>query len=336
MIKLTNFSVTCKAYGGEPSIDLLRASLKLGPAGNLLTLSNKGGSGIPRALIKPITHIEGWKSSFFFIKNKIVPSEYPKLLENNMLDKKFLKDVVPIHAREDPLYNQITTYPCNVRTFSDPILYLAGLKTSLKHKMDFKSFIVEEVDDEFHFLPDGGVNDEGISPSTKSVNNEALVIDAEPLTAAIGKKKQIIGSCGKERWQKVRRVPTQVSKAAGDTSDPLDVDSVSLIFMFLSAKELKESADCHWLLSLCTSFKEVAALKDPFSLVKILGYLSSSVKEFDQVVDDLATTSYPLIAEATASLCASLEELLSKKPKSLRIKSALSNTKPSSLKVPVS
>ncbi|GKG25060.1 hypothetical protein Tco_0395688, partial [Tanacetum coccineum] len=40
------------------------------------------------------------------------------------------------------------------------------------------------IDGEFHFEPDGGVgNDEGSSPSTRFVNNETLVIDAEPLTS---------------------------------------------------------------------------------------------------------------------------------------------------------
>ncbi|GKD26759.1 hypothetical protein Tco_1232973 [Tanacetum coccineum] len=98
MVKLTTFAVMCKAYGGEPSVDLLRAFLNLGPASDWLTLSNRGGSGIPKALTKPITHIEGWKGSFFFIKNKIIPFKYSELLlEDNKLDKKSFKDVIPLH-----------------------------------------------------------------------------------------------------------------------------------------------------------------------------------------------------------------------------------------------
>ncbi|GJU20160.1 hypothetical protein Tco_1153502 [Tanacetum coccineum] len=75
----------CKAYGGDPSVDLLRAFLNLGPAGNWLTLLNRGGFGIPKALTKPITHIERWKGNFFFIENKIVPSKYSKLLLSFMV-----------------------------------------------------------------------------------------------------------------------------------------------------------------------------------------------------------------------------------------------------------
>ncbi|GKC28004.1 hypothetical protein Tco_1035298 [Tanacetum coccineum] len=38
----------------------------------------------------------------------------------------------------------------------------------------------------------------------------------------------------------------QASKVAGEASDPLDVDSIADIHEFPSAKELKNSADCHW------------------------------------------------------------------------------------------
>nr|GEV33095.1 hypothetical protein [Tanacetum cinerariifolium] len=86
----------------------------------------------------------------------------------------------------------------------------------------------------------------------------------------------------------------------------------------------------------CTALKEVAALKEPFNLGKIPSYCFYSKKEFDQDGDDLATTSYPFIAEATANPYASLEELLLKKPKSLRTKLAQSNSKPSSLRALVS
>ncbi|GJQ99189.1 hypothetical protein Tco_0522174 [Tanacetum coccineum] len=49
-------------------------------------------------------------------------------------------------------------------------------------EMDFRSFMMERIDGEFNFLPEGYLNDEGSSPSSKSVNNEAPAIDAEPIT----------------------------------------------------------------------------------------------------------------------------------------------------------
>ncbi|GJV13039.1 hypothetical protein Tco_1354580 [Tanacetum coccineum] len=48
--------------------------------------------------------------------------------------------------------------------------------------MDLKSFMMEGIDGEFNFLPEGCLNDEGSSPSAKSVNNEAPSIDLEPIT----------------------------------------------------------------------------------------------------------------------------------------------------------
>nr|GFC76535.1 hypothetical protein [Tanacetum cinerariifolium] len=120
--------------------------------------------------------------NFFFIENKLIPSKYPQLLlEDNKLDKKSFKEKIPTHPQEDLLYNQIATYPCHVRNFPDPIFYLTGLKASWKHspkkpiiyhcghEMDFRSFMMEEVDGDINFLLG-----EGSSPSTKSVNNELL------------------------------------------------------------------------------------------------------------------------------------------------------------------
>ncbi|GJT36831.1 hypothetical protein Tco_0936696 [Tanacetum coccineum] len=284
----------CKAYGGEPSLDLLWVFLNLGPTGNWLTLSNRGGAGIPKALTKPVTHIKGWKGSFFFIENKIVPSKYPKLLlEENKLGKKSFKDVVPLHVQEDPLYNQIATYPCNVQTFPDPILFLAGLKSFWEHspkkpiiyhcrkEMDFRSFMVGGIDGEFHFESKGGfADDEGNSPSTGLLTNEAPVIDVAPLNSAppshvaenvkdsddLSSGGDIVGEA--ERLRKSSKVTV-----VGDASDPLDVDSdpgihgkfytfsassvlstcgAKLIFVFPefpSDKGLKDSTDCHFVVA---------------------------------------------------------------------------------------
>ncbi|GKE25504.1 hypothetical protein Tco_1440888 [Tanacetum coccineum] len=126
--------------------------------------------------------------------------------------------------------------------------------------MDFRSFMMEGVDGEFHFKLEGGIGDgEGSSPYTRSVNNEIPVIDVDPLNSAppskvvenIGdsddaslekhvaneaekvrksskatsKRKQITESSGKETRHKLQKVPPQASKVVGDASDPLDVDS---------------------------------------------------------------------------------------------------------------
>ncbi|GKE42137.1 hypothetical protein Tco_1469421 [Tanacetum coccineum] len=133
--------------------------------------------------------------------------------------------------------------------------------------MNFRSFMMEGMDGEFYFESEGGVGDgEGSSPSIRFVNNEASVIDDEPLNSAppsqfvenirdsydalskkyvvdearnrklgksskaTGKRKQIAKSSGRETSQKARKVPSQASKAFGDPSDPLDVDIINKYF----------------------------------------------------------------------------------------------------------
>ncbi|GJR35459.1 hypothetical protein Tco_1211143 [Tanacetum coccineum] len=87
----------------------------------------------------------------------------------------------------------------------------------------------------------------------------------------------------------------------------------------------------------CTTFEEVATLKMPFKLEKMPNYHPFSKKVFDQASDDLAAASYPFLAKATIDPYTPLEVLLSNKPKSLCVKSALSHSqlksKPSSSKI---
>ncbi|GJS81020.1 hypothetical protein Tco_0747561 [Tanacetum coccineum] len=288
MIKLTTFAVMCKAYGGEPSVYLLRSFLNLGRAGDWLTLSNRGGADVPKALIKPVTHLENWKGSFFYIENKIIPSKYLELLlEDNKLDKKSFKDKIPVQPQTDPLYTQISTYPCVDQTFSDPILYLAGLKTSWEYRA--WSFMIQGVDDEFNFLPEGGFDDNQGSFSANSVNNETPIIDVEPISVvlpanvadniidsnntssddelppvhpptsslpAVGekskaarKRKLDVDAIREGSHRRARRAPVQTSKVAGGASTPLDVDSDPDIHEFPSTGELKDATNWHWVVA---------------------------------------------------------------------------------------
>ncbi|GJZ59746.1 hypothetical protein Tco_0615562 [Tanacetum coccineum] len=68
-------------------------------------------------------------------------------------------------------------------------------------------------------------------------------------------------------------------------------------------------------------------------LEKMSGYRPSSKEEYDQAGDDLANASYPFVAEYVINPYASLEQLLSKKPPSLRPILSESHSKPLSSKV---
>ncbi|GJT26661.1 hypothetical protein Tco_0906936 [Tanacetum coccineum] len=138
-------------------------------------------------------------------------------------------------------------------------------------EIDFRSFMMQEIDGEFKFLPEGCIDDNQGSPSSESVNNEALVIDAKPLTSlhpsnfvedvadsddasAGDNKNPLLGTS----LPPLLEAAAQASKVAGKASDPLDVDSDADIHEFPSAKELKDSADCHWVVAHVTppSWKE--------------------------------------------------------------------------------
>ncbi|GKC40456.1 hypothetical protein Tco_1052840 [Tanacetum coccineum] len=68
----------------------------------------------------------------------------------------------------------------------------------------------------------------------------------------------------------------------------------------------------------CVAFEEVAKLKEPFVLEKMPGYRPFLKEEYDRAGDDMANASYPFLTELTADLYASVEQLLSKKLRSLR------------------
>nr|GEV36186.1 hypothetical protein [Tanacetum cinerariifolium] len=72
---------------------------------------------------------------------------------------------------------------------------------------------------------------------------------------------------------------------------------------------------------------------EPFVLKKTSCYRPSLKKEYDHASDALANASYPFLAEYVINLYASLEQLLLKKPPSLRPILSGSRSKPLSLKV---
>ncbi|GJS73890.1 hypothetical protein Tco_0706731 [Tanacetum coccineum] len=406
------------AYGGEPTVNLLRSFLNLGRAGDWVALLNRG--------LKT-----SWTHS-------------PK----------------------------------------EPVSYYRG------HEMDFRSFMMQEINSEFKFLPEGSIDDNQGSPSLKSVNNEAPVIDAKPLTSLhppdfvedvadsddasagdnmnplLGTSLPHLPKAGKKlRSLGKRKLPSgvgdslpKVRKNGCPSKQGVHLlllnDLLPSFIEFPSAKELKNSADfvldnvlnsrtreliyalykatasydvirakelkkdrayaklerkcnealldlnknllvvdmrteiktlqgrvdglhseCTWLVleekkwinydqtlsalqskieglesererlklseiqlfdemgmlvarlvkasiiyGRCAAFEEVAKLKERFVMEKMAGYRPSSKQEYDQAGDDLANASYPFLFKYVNDPYASLEQLLSKKPESLRSK----------------
>ncbi|GKB42392.1 hypothetical protein Tco_0887334 [Tanacetum coccineum] len=107
--------------------------------------------------------------------------------------------------------------------------------------MDFRSFMMEGIDD---FIWQDEVT---LIERTNVEKTQNQRVSAS--SKAAGKRKQTAESSEREPRQKVRKVSPQASKVSGDASDPLDVDSDPDIHEFPSAKELKDSADCHFVVA---------------------------------------------------------------------------------------
>ncbi|GKB39412.1 hypothetical protein Tco_0884354 [Tanacetum coccineum] len=211
MVKLTTFTVMCKAYRGELSVDLLRSFLNLGPAGDWLTLSNRGSADVPN---------------------------------ENKLDKKSFKDKVPLHPEMDPLYDQIATYPCIVRNFLDPILYLAGLKTTWEHspkrpviyhrgtglKLSICKICEQRSSRDWCYSPIFCL------PTYREGSKKLKILSKRNVASGVPRKALS---------PKVQNMPVRASKVAGEAFTPMDVDSDSDIY----AKELRDATDCHWVVA---------------------------------------------------------------------------------------
>ncbi|GKB67297.1 hypothetical protein Tco_0928709 [Tanacetum coccineum] len=68
----------------------------------------------------------------------------------------------------------------------------------------------------------------------------------------------------------------------------------------------------------CVVFEEAADMKQPFDLEKVKGYRPSYKKEHTKVGNDLAIATFPFLSKVVADPSASVEALLTKKPKSIR------------------
>ncbi|GJW12697.1 hypothetical protein Tco_1578524 [Tanacetum coccineum] len=332
-------------------------------------------------------------------------------------------------------------------------------------EMDFRSFMIQGINGEFNFLPEGGFDDNQGSFSMKSVNNKTPIINTEPISAmlpknvvdniidssntssddelpsvhpptssflkvgeklkAMGKRKLAADALREGSHHRAQRALVQESKVAGDALTPLDVDSdpdihgkfepayrvvahvtppswkqhlrdisieqlcdihdrayiqrevkrdkayadlenkcieafqdlyknplvsdihskiktlqgqeidglrqdravvVSKVVpdaimklvhsdeMGILVARLVRAAIIH---GRCTEFEEVAKLKEPFVLEKMPSYRTSSKDEYDQAREDMANASYPFLSEFTSNSYASVEQLLSIKPRSL-------------------
>nr|GFB68545.1 hypothetical protein [Tanacetum cinerariifolium] len=104
--------------------------------------------------------------------------------------------------------------------------------------MDIRSFIMQEIDGKFKFLPEGCIDDNECSPSSKSVNNEAPIIDVKPLMSVhpLDFVEDVV-------YSDDASVRDNKNPLVGTTLPPLPEAE------FPSTKEVKDSADCYWVVA---------------------------------------------------------------------------------------
>nr|GEZ89728.1 hypothetical protein [Tanacetum cinerariifolium] len=68
----------------------------------------------------------------------------------------------------------------------------------------------------------------------------------------------------------------------------------------------------------CSALEEMAATKKPVDLSKVECYRPSDEEEYNKAGNAFVTTEYPFLIEATRDPSTALEDLLSKKPRSLK------------------
>ncbi|GJZ21444.1 hypothetical protein Tco_0558483 [Tanacetum coccineum] len=202
--KLTTFVVMYKAYGCEPSVDLFRGFFNWCRAGKWLTFTKMSEKHVPNLLSEVITRIKGWHEWFFYVQDSIIPAKYSQLLsKQNKLDSKSFKGKLPPNIEENPMFQRLGRYPTSVHVFPDPILLLAGLKSSWGHgqqrpvilvgnkEMAFRNFIYTEDDEDLAFLPKEPSPGFGIGYSGfwRSLKPELFVVHPRSVAARIKDRK---------------------------------------------------------------------------------------------------------------------------------------------------
>ncbi|GJR28837.1 putative reverse transcriptase domain-containing protein [Tanacetum coccineum] len=189
-----------------------------------LTLSNRGGVDVPKALVKPITHLENWKG----LKTswKYSPKRPMIYHQGQGIDGEF--NFLPEGGFDDN-QGSLSVKSVNNKT---PIIDAEPISTT------HPSNVAENIVDSGNTSSEDGLLP--VHPSTYSFPKAS-----EKLKAA-GKRKLTAAGLGEGSHHGARKVYVQANKVAGDASTPLDVDSDPDIHEFPSTKELKDGTDCHW------------------------------------------------------------------------------------------
>ncbi|GJV35729.1 retrovirus-related pol polyprotein from transposon TNT 1-94 [Tanacetum coccineum] len=371
-----------KAYDCEPSVDLLQSFLNLGRSGDWLTLSNRGGADVPKALIKPVTHLENWKEmDFRSFMVQGVDGEFNFLLEGGFNDNQGSlntssdDELPPVHA-------STSSFPEvgeKSKAAGKRKLVVDALREGSHHRArkalvqaskvagDASTSVDVDSDHDIHgkfelvyvvFLP---------LLTTLLMSFPFLLIALTKFPSARELKDatdchQVVAHVTPPSWkQQLRDISIEQLYDIHDRAymrsvkglesererlkdseiqvlqeiDSLRQDRAAIVSKVIpdTAMKLVHSDEIGVLVARlvraaiihgrCTTFEEVAKLKEPFVLEKMPGYRTSSKDEYDRAGEDMANASYPFLSEFTSNPYASVEQLLTMKPQTLHLRRLL-------------
>nr|GEW33905.1 hypothetical protein [Tanacetum cinerariifolium] len=326
-------------YSGEPSVNLLRSFLNLGRVGDWLTLSNRGGAHVPKALIKPCFvemdfrsfMIQGVNGEFNFLPEGGFEDNQGSFFVKSVNNKTHFPDTEPISV----------VLPANVanniidssNTSSDDELPLVYPPTSSFPEVGEKS---------------KAVGKRKLTVQASKVDGDAstpLDVDSDPDIHEFPSARELkdivtgLASCDaiREREREVKRdkaylvlekkcnealqdldknplvsdMCSEIETLQGREIDKLRKDRVAVVSKVVpdTAMKLVHSNEIGFLIARlvrevivhgrCTTFKEIAKLKEPFVLEKIPIYRMSSKDEYDRVGEDMTNASFLFLFEFT-------------------------------------
>nr|GEV41929.1 hypothetical protein [Tanacetum cinerariifolium] len=338
--------VECNAYGGDPSVDLLRSFLNLGRAGDRLTLSNRGGADVPKALIKPELmvsstsfprELRGQSSNTSF--DDELPQVHPlhllslrwvsKAVRKRKLDVDALREVSHRRARRALVHASKVagdaSTPLDVD--SDPDIHEFPYARELKDAIDYYWVVAHVTHPSWkHHLRDI-IIEQLCDIHDRAYMRQAILDNmwnsrTRELISALHKAR---ASCLESERERLKASEIQMLQEI----NRLRQDRAAVVSRVVpgTAMKLVHSNDMGFLVARlvtetiihgrCMAFKEIAKLKEPFIFKKMLGYHMSSKDEYDRAGEDMANASFPFLSEFTSNPYASVEQLLSIMPRSI-------------------
>ncbi|GJR72928.1 putative reverse transcriptase domain-containing protein [Tanacetum coccineum] len=113
------------------------------PESHQMALDAPLGPDIPSLFGNSMSNVTSWKSEFIYVKETLISDLCPDLITNFRHGQGSFAYPYPKKPFDEVLWNLLCRHTLEAQTFSDPILYLAGLSSSWEHALSNPSIFVD-------------------------------------------------------------------------------------------------------------------------------------------------------------------------------------------------